>query len=140
MFRIREAVDLLVLGDQVLLPRRLSVRMSRRGFRSEDVLLKEALSDELLRVLPEFPALNGQVSLTFVVGAVILRSKKRRVVLERSQASDPRFIFESVKDFIDRELQPSEAFHRSIASERAWGVDRNRLLLVSGYDVGLECD
>ena len=40
MFRIRELVDLLVLGDQVLLPRRLSIRMSRCGFKNEDILLK----------------------------------------------------------------------------------------------------
>ena len=38
--KFRESVDLLVLGDQVLLPRRLSVRMSRCGFKNEDILLK----------------------------------------------------------------------------------------------------
>ena len=40
--------DLLVLGDQVLLSRRLMVWMSRHDFRSIDVLLKEVLSNELL--------------------------------------------------------------------------------------------
>jgi len=47
----RKSVDLLVLGDQVLLPRRLNDRMSRRGFRSEDILLKKILSDGLQALL-----------------------------------------------------------------------------------------
>jgi len=72
----RESVDLLLLGDQVLLSRRLSDQISKRGFRSEDVLLKEALFDELLKVLSEYPALGGRVSLAFMVGAVFLRPEK----------------------------------------------------------------
>ena len=71
-----ESVDLLVLGDQVLLPRRLSVQMSRSGFRSENILLTEAISDELLQVLSERPTLDGRVSLAFVVVAIILRLGK----------------------------------------------------------------
>jgi len=59
----RESVDLFVLGDQVLLPRRLSVQMSRGSFRSEDIFLKEALFDKLPQVLPECPALGDRVSL-----------------------------------------------------------------------------
>ena len=51
-----KAVDLLVLGDQLLLPRSLNDRMSRCGFRSEDILLKKILSDGL-QVLLECPAL-----------------------------------------------------------------------------------
>ena len=45
---------------------------------------------------------------------------------------DPQLIFESVEDFIDRELQQSEAFHRLVVSEQARGKDRDCLLLVSG--------
>jgi len=36
-----QGVNDLVLGDHMLFPRRLSVRMSRCGFRSEDILLEE---------------------------------------------------------------------------------------------------
>jgi len=41
--------------------------MSRCDFRSEDILLKEALSDELLQVLVDYPILDDRVSLAFVV-------------------------------------------------------------------------
>ena len=67
-----ESVDLLVLGYQMLLPGRLSVRMTRHDFRSDDILLKKALSDELFDVLPECPALDGRVFFASMVGAVIL--------------------------------------------------------------------
>ena len=69
-------------------------------------------------------------NIAFMVGAIILRPKKRRVVLERSWVPDSRLIFESVEDFVDQELQQSEAFHRLVASERAQGEDRERFLLV----------
>jgi len=46
--------------------------MSRCGFRSEDILFKEALFYKLLLVLLEGPSLDGLVSLTFMVGAAFL--------------------------------------------------------------------
>ena len=52
-----ESVDLLVLGDQVLRSRGLSVQMSRCDFRSDDILLKKVLPNELLQVLLEWPTL-----------------------------------------------------------------------------------
>ena len=52
-----ESVDLLILGDQVLLSRGLSVRVSRCDFRSDHILLKKVLPNELLQVLSEWPTL-----------------------------------------------------------------------------------
>jgi len=61
-----------VLGDHVLFPRRLSVRMSRCDFRSEDILFKEALFYKLLQVLPEGPAVDCLVFISFLGGEVLL--------------------------------------------------------------------
>ena len=47
--------------------------MSKRDFRSEDVLFKEVLFYELLYVLPEGPAMDGLVSLAFMIEAVLVR-------------------------------------------------------------------
>ena len=66
----RESVDLLVLGDHMLFTWRLSVQMSRCGFRSEDILREKALFYKLLQVLLEGPAVDGLMSLTFVVGTI----------------------------------------------------------------------
>jgi len=95
----------------MLFLRRLSVWMSRCGFRSEDILFKKVLFYRLLQVFPEGPAVDG------VVGAVFLRLGERRIVLEWSRAPDLWLIFDSVEDFVDREFQLSEAFHRFVASE-----------------------
>ena len=40
--------------------------------------------------------MDNMVSLAFVVGAVLLRSEERRIVLERFWASDPQLIFDCV--------------------------------------------
>ena len=104
VFRPRESVNLLVLGDQMLLLRRLWVRVSRRDLWGEHVLLKKAFSHEPLKLLLKCPALIGQVSLAFVVGAVLLRPKVRRIILQWSRASDSWLILEGVENSIDREL------------------------------------
>ena len=44
VFVIRKSVNLFVLCDHMMFPRRSSVRMSRCGFRSEDILFMEGLS------------------------------------------------------------------------------------------------
>jgi len=67
-----ESVDDLVLGDHMLFPRRLSVQISRCGFRSEDINFKKILFYKLLQVLPEGPAVDGLVTLAFVIGAVFI--------------------------------------------------------------------
>ena len=69
------------------------------------MLLKEDLPDELLQVLSECPTLDSRVSLTFVVGTVILQPGKQRVVSKQSWAPNPWLVFESIEDFVDRELQ-----------------------------------
>jgi len=46
--------------------------MSRCCFRSEDILFKEALFYKLLQVFSKGPAVDGLVSLAFVVKAVFL--------------------------------------------------------------------
>ena len=43
--------------------------------------------------------------------------------MDQFQASNPWLIFDGVENFIDRELQWSEVFHRSVASEWTWWVD-----------------
>ena len=70
--------------------RMFRIRMSKHDFKSEDILLEKALSDELLQVLLECPALDGRVSLVFLVGAVTLRLGKRRIMLEKSRAPNRR--------------------------------------------------
>jgi len=66
-----ESVNRLVLGHHMLFPRKLSVQMSS-NFRSEDILFKKVLFAKLLQVLPEDPAMDGLVSLIFMVRAVFL--------------------------------------------------------------------
>ena len=70
------SVDRLVLGDQVLLPRRLCIQMSENCLMSDNVLFEEAMLDELFQVPSKSPTMAGRVSFTFVVGAVFLQSKK----------------------------------------------------------------
>ena len=88
--------------------------MSRRGLSGKDVLLKKSLSHELLQVFSEHPTLDGWVSLAFVVRVVLLKPGERWVILERYWASNLWLVFEGVENYGDRELQWSEAFHRSI--------------------------
>ena len=61
--------------------------------------------------------MDGLVFLTFVVGAISLQPKEKKIVLEWSWASDLWFIFEGFEDFVDREFQRSKAFHRSVVWE-----------------------
>ena len=68
----------------------------------------------------------------------IPRPGKWRVVLDRSRVSNPWLVFDGVEDLIDRELQWSEAFLRSVISEWTSWEDRECLLLVSTPGVGLE--
>jgi len=127
-----ELVDRLVLDNHMLFSRTLSIQMSKCGFRSDDILFKEALFYKLVQVLLEGPAVDGLVSLAFVVGAVFFGLGERRIVLEWSQAPDPSLIFDSAEDFVDRELHRGAAFRRFFASERTRGEDREHLLLLSG--------
>ena len=50
--------------------------------------------------------------------------------MDQFPVSNPRLIFEGVENFVDQELQQSEAFHRSVASEWTWWEDGEHLLLV----------
>ena len=79
---------------------------------------------ELFQVLLEGLTVDGLVSLTLVKGAVLLRPKEQKIMLERPWASDPWLIFDCVADFIDEELQWSEAFHRYVVSELTREGDR----------------
>ena len=92
--------------------------MSENFLGSKDVLFEEALLDELFQIPSEGPTIDDLVPFTFVVGAVFLRPGKRRIVLDRLRAFDPRWILEGVEQFVDRELQRSEVFHWSVSSER----------------------
>ena len=49
------------------------VRFLRNCLGGEDILLEEALLDELLQVFSEGPAMDGLVPFAVVVGAVFLR-------------------------------------------------------------------
>ena len=53
--------------------------MSRCDFRSEDILLEEALFYKLLQVLLEGLAVDSLVSITFVVGEVLLQPGSERL-------------------------------------------------------------
>ena len=72
MFGIRESVNRLVLSDSMLFLRRLSVQISRCGFKSEDILFKKVLFYKLIQVLSEGSTVDGLMSVAFVVGAVVL--------------------------------------------------------------------
>jgi len=75
--------------------------MSRCDFRSEDILLEEALFYKLLQVLSKGPALDGLVSLAFIVEAVFfLRPEEQKIMLEWSRTSDLWLIFDCVEDFV----------------------------------------
>ena len=74
--KVGESVDRLLLGDRVLLPRRLRVWLPRGRLRSEDRLLEKALLDELLQVFSEGPTVDGLVPLAIMVGAVLLRPRQ----------------------------------------------------------------
>ena len=67
----RKSVDFLVLGNQILLPRRLYVGLSENCLKSEDVPLDKALLDQFLQVPSERPTIDGLVPFTVVVGAVL---------------------------------------------------------------------
>jgi len=61
-----KSIDYLVLGGRILLSRRLC------RHRGEDVLLEEALLNNLLQVSSEGPTMDGLVPFTVMVGAVLL--------------------------------------------------------------------
>ena len=61
--------------------------------------------------------MDGLMSLAFVIGAVFLRPEEQKIVPEWFRAPDLSLIFDSVEDFVDRKLQWSEVFRRSVASE-----------------------
>ena len=64
--------------------------------------------NELFQVLLEGPTVDSLMPFRFVVGAILLRPRERKVVLERPSAFDPWLIFDCVVDFIVWELQQSE--------------------------------
>ena len=92
-----ELIDRHVLGDQIMLPRRLSVWLLGNCLRSEGVLLEKALLDQFLQVSSERPIMDGLVPFTIVVGAVLLQPRECGIVLDRLRASDPWLIFYGVK-------------------------------------------
>ena len=122
------SINHFVLGDQVLWDRRWSIERSEsRGcFESEDVLFEETLLDELFQILKEGPLMDGLVSLTVMVGAIIFYFGKWGTVLDWSRVSNPRLVLEVV------ELQQSERFfHRIVHLERIWWKDREHMFLES---------
>ena len=50
-------------------------------------------------------------------------------MLKWSRAPDPWLIFDSAEDFFNQEFQSSKVFYQFVASDRAQGEDRERLLL-----------
>ena len=78
MFREIRALDCLILGDRILwFERRPSAWLSKSGdcFGYEDILLEEALADELFQVPSEAPKLDGLVPFIVVVGVVLFCSE-----------------------------------------------------------------
>ena len=69
---VKKSVDRLELDDRVLLSGKLRVWLPTDHLGSENILLKEALLDELLQVSLEGPTVNGLVPLAIVVGAILL--------------------------------------------------------------------
>ena len=66
-----EPVSHLILGNQILLLRRLCVGLSGNCLGSKDVLLEKALLDQFLHVPSERPAIDGLVPFVVVVGTVL---------------------------------------------------------------------
>ena len=62
-----------VLVDHILFLGRLCIWLLGNHFRSEDVLLEEALLDKLLQVYFEGTAIDGPLSFAVVVGIVLLQ-------------------------------------------------------------------
>jgi len=60
---VGKSVDRLVLVDHILLPKRLCIWLPGNHLRGEDVLLEEALLDELLQASSEGPIMDGLVPL-----------------------------------------------------------------------------
>jgi len=66
------SVDNHVLGDQILLIRRLSVSLSENCFGSKNVLFEEVLLDEFFQEPLESPKVDGLVPFAVVIEAVFL--------------------------------------------------------------------
>ena len=63
-----ESVDRLVLGDQILLLRRIYAGLSGNCLKSEDVLFEKALLVQFLQVPSEHPTMDGLVPFAVMVG------------------------------------------------------------------------
>jgi len=76
--------------------------------------------------------MDGLVSLAFVEGAVIFRSGKCWVMMDRLRVPYTWLVFDGTKDFVDRELQRGEVLSRSEGSECIQRENRECLLLEGG--------
>ena len=72
VFGIRGGSQSPYIGYHMLFLRRLIVQMSRCDFKSEDIFFKEVLFYKLLHIHPKGLAMDGLVTIAFVVGAIFL--------------------------------------------------------------------
>jgi len=66
------------------------------------------------------PTIDGLVSLSIIVGAVLFYSKMQWVVLYGTQKPDLWLVLDGVEDLVDGKPQWGEVLHRLIGSERVW--------------------
>ena len=76
--------------------------------------------------------MDDLVRLIVMWGILLFCSRKRRIVLDWSRASDPRLIFNGVEELVDGELEWSEVLYRLEGLERIRWKNRERLSLVGG--------